>query len=85
MDRQTADNLKSRKRMFSLWKKQNGLCPVCQQRINEQTKWHKHHIIQKIDGGKDTIENIILLHPNCHRQVHSLKLNVKKPDSEKGL
>ena len=85
LDKQTAESLKSRKRMFSLWKKQNGLCPVCQQRINEQTKWHKHHILHKVDGGKETLNNLVLLHPNCHRQVHSLKLKVKKPDSEKSL
>jgi len=47
LDKQTAENLKYRKRMFSLWKKQDGLCLVCQQRITEQTKWHKHHTIWK--------------------------------------
>ncbi|QTA83154.1 Uncharacterized protein dnl_55480 [Desulfonema limicola] len=35
LDKQTAENLKYRKRMFSLWKKQNGLCLVCKQRITE--------------------------------------------------
>jgi RNA-directed DNA polymerase len=84
-DKQTAENLKYRKRMFSLWKKQNGLCPVCRQRINEQTGWHKHRTIWKVDGGRDTPDNPVLLHPNCHRQLHSLKLKVKKPDSERGL
>ncbi|WP_207692597.1 group II intron reverse transcriptase/maturase [Desulfonema limicola] len=85
LDKQTAENLKYRKRMFSLWKKQNGLCLVCKQRITEQTKWHKHHTIWKVDGGRDTLDNLVLLHPNCHRQLHSLKLKVKKPDSERGL
>lgn len=85
LNKQTAENLKSRGRMFSLWKKQNGICPVCQQKIDDVTKWHKHHITWKVHGGKNTLDNLVLLHPNCHRQVHSLKLKVKKPDSKKGL
>nr|WP_207682213.1 group II intron maturase-specific domain-containing protein [Desulfonema magnum] len=80
LNRQAAENLKDRGRMFSLWKKQNGICPVCQQRTDDRTKWHKHHIRWKVHGGKDTLDNLVLLHPNCHRQVHSLKLKVEKPD-----
>ncbi|MDM8517237.1 HNH endonuclease signature motif containing protein [Desulfobacterales bacterium HSG16] len=81
LNKQAAENLKGRGRMFSLWKKQNGKCPVCQQRIDDETKWHQHHITWKVHGGKDTLGNLVLLHPNCHRQVHSLKLEVKRPDS----
>ena len=81
LNKQASENLKDRGRMFSLWKKQNGICPVCQQRINDETKWHKHHIIWRVHGGKDTFDNLVLLHPNCHRQVHSLKLEVKRPGS----
>ena len=44
LNKQASDNLKGRGRMFSLWKKQNGICPVCQQRIDDETKWHKHHM-----------------------------------------
>jgi RNA-directed DNA polymerase len=81
----TAQNSKGRGRTFSLRKEQKGLCPVCRQRIDENTKWHSHHIIQKVYGGKDTLDNLVLLHPNCHRQVHSLKSKVEKPDFQKGL
>ena len=81
LNKQAAENLKGQGRIFSLWKKQNGKCPVCQNRIDDKTKWHKHHITWKVHGGKDTLDNLVLLHPNCHRQVHSLKLKVKTPDS----
>jgi 5-methylcytosine-specific restriction endonuclease McrA len=33
--------------------------------------WHLHHIIWKVAGGSDRLDNLALLHPNCHRQVHS--------------
>lgn len=30
-----------------------------------------HHIIPKKDGGKDTLDNITPICPNCHRMVHN--------------
>jgi len=38
----------------------------------------------KADGGADRRENRVLLHPNCHRQVHSQRLSVVKPRPVKG-
>ena len=35
-------------------------------------------------GGDDTISNLVLLHPNCHRQVHSAGLVVEKAASREG-
>ena len=29
-----------------------------------------HHIVQRILGGKETLDNLVLLHPNCHTSVH---------------
>jgi 5-methylcytosine-specific restriction endonuclease McrA len=26
-----------------------------------------------VHGGSDRLDNLVLLHPNCHRQVHSLR------------
>jgi RNA-directed DNA polymerase len=53
--------------------------------ITEITEWHRHHIVWRANGGKDTTENLVLLHPECHRQVHSQKLEVVKPRLEKGV
>lgn len=76
MDRKVAETLKERGRVFRLWQEQNGICPVCRQKLTDQTDGHKHHIQWKVHGGNDTNDNLVLLHPNCHRQVHSLKLKV---------
>jgi hypothetical protein len=35
-------------------------------------------------GGDDTVENLVLLHPNCHRQVHREGLVVEKSASREG-
>lgn len=60
-----------RKRLVTLWKIQNGNCPQCGQKITKESGWHMHHIIQRVYGGTDNLSNLVLLHPNCHRQVHS--------------
>jgi 5-methylcytosine-specific restriction endonuclease McrA len=30
-----------------------------------------HHIIYRVMGGPDTMDNLMLLHPDCHRQLHA--------------
>ncbi len=75
------DTLKGRRQLRRLWIEQDGLCPVCQQKIAELTGWHNHHIVWRSHGGTDTIDNRVLLHPTCHRQVHALGLSLVKPRS----
>ncbi len=50
---------------------QEGKCPVCQMEITNGEEIHLHHKIRKKDGGTNNIENLILLHRTCHRQIHS--------------
>ena len=33
--------------------------------------WNIHHRIKKVLGGGDGLTNLLLLHPNCHRQLHA--------------
>jgi RNA-directed DNA polymerase len=77
--------LKGRRQLLTLYQEQEGICPLCQRKITEITEWHRHHIIWKSNGGKDITANLMLLHPACHRQVHSLKLEVVKPCPAKGV
>jgi RNA-directed DNA polymerase len=73
------DNLKGRRQLLRLWKEQDGLCPLCSQKITKLTGWYNHHIVWRTNGGPDKAENRVILHPNCHHQVHSLGLTVVKP------
>jgi len=77
--------LLGRRRLRYLWREQKGICPVCQQKITLLTGWHSHHIVRKVLGGSDSVENRVLLHPNCHRQVHVLGLTVAKPRPAQGV
>jgi len=73
-----ASDLKGRRQLRYLWQEQNGLCPVCQQKITQVTGWHSHHIVRRVDGGGDGLSNQLLLHPACHSKVHSLGIQVDK-------
>jgi RNA-directed DNA polymerase len=79
LDVQMCAALKGRRWLQHLWKEQSGLCPLCQQKITKITGWHSHHILWRSKGGSDGTENRVLLHPNCHQQVHSQSLHVEKP------
>jgi RNA-directed DNA polymerase len=80
-----ADDLTGRRALLALWKEQHGLCPVCAQRITTLTGWHNHHIVWRTHGGSDNADNRVLLHPTCHRQVHSQRLDVVKPRPALGV
>jgi RNA-directed DNA polymerase len=71
--------LHGRRQLIRLWKEQNGICPVCRQKITKLTGWHNHHIMWRSLGGPDTADNRVLLHPNCHAKVHSQNVSVEKP------
>lgn len=79
------NNLKGRRQLLYLWKQQEGQCPLCRQKITKLTGWNNHHIVRRTDGGSDKADNRVLLHPNCHRKVHSQKLSVAKPRSERNV
>ena len=65
------ENLRGRTKLTCLWHAQEGRCPNCGEPISKETGWNIHLILPKAQGGKDILTNLVLLHPNCHRQVHS--------------
>jgi RNA-directed DNA polymerase len=70
---------------FTLWMQQRGVCPICVQMITELQGCDNHHIIKRVEGGSDGPANRILVHPNCHRQIHSQGLTVVKPRPATGV
>lgn len=80
----TEDNLRGKRMLAYLWCEQNGICPVCSQPITKMTGWHNHHIVYKTLGGTDNADNRLLVHPNCHTQIHAKGLSVTKPRPSQG-
>ncbi|WP_409260160.1 HNH endonuclease signature motif containing protein [Paraburkholderia sp. MM5384-R2] len=71
-----ANALSGRGKLIRLWLDQDRACIVCQQRITAVTGWHVHHIVRRVDGGSDAWSNLVMVHPDCHRQIHSRGLTV---------
>ncbi len=74
-------NRKGRRPLLALWKQPDGLCPLCHHKITQLTGWHNHHVVWRTHGGSETADNRVLLHPDCHRQVHSQTLDGARPRS----
>ncbi len=76
---QMEEDLQGRRKLVQLWMEQKGRCPMCDQQITKATGWNLHHLHGRVKGGTEVRANLVLLHPNCHRQVHSRNITVVKP------
>lgn len=73
------NNVRYSKQVATLFMQQQGLCGHCNNEMDMDTGWHDHHIEYRVAGGSDALQNRVLLHPNCHTQVHSQNLKIVKP------
>ncbi|TAM54652.1 MAG: group II intron reverse transcriptase/maturase [Paraburkholderia sp.] len=71
-------SMRYRKQWASLYMSQRGLCAHCRYPVTEETGWHDHHLEYRVNGGSDALSNRVLLHPDCHLQVHAGKIAVTK-------
>jgi RNA-directed DNA polymerase len=82
---QLAQTRTGRGRIEFLWKEQEGRCVVCGQPLRTaEEDCHIHHRIWRSRGGPDTIDNLELLHVNCHRQIHVQERLTKPAASREG-
>ena len=58
-------------------KPQQGRCPLCRQRIQFDEEIELHH--QDGNHHHNRPVNLVLLHPNCHRQVHYAPDSITEP------
>ena len=68
---QMKDSLIGYDKLLRLWFNQDGICLQCSQKITRDTGWNLHHRVRVVDGGDDSMTNLILLHPVCHQQLHA--------------
>jgi RNA-directed DNA polymerase len=66
-----AHTLSGLKSLLYLWRIQRGKCAACGDPITRETGWHNHYVVSKVLGGSAGASNRQLLHPECHRQLHS--------------
>jgi RNA-directed DNA polymerase len=72
-DKRNLTGLSPRKKF--LYKKQAGICPHCKSKftLGSNESLETHHLIRKDKGGKDRNTNVVLLHDQCHKQIHQLE------------
>lgn len=58
-------------------KKQNFVCPVCSQSLLNGEELHIHHILPREAGGEEKYSNLLLVHEDCHIQIHSSTYRAK--------
>jgi RNA-directed DNA polymerase len=76
INRSTEGSMRYRKQWVSLFMSQSGRCGCAPA---QETGWHDHHLEYRMHGGSDALSNRVLLHPDCHRQVHAGKIALTKP------
>lgn len=76
LDFKMLNSMVGRRKLIGLWLSQEEKCPNCDEPITQGTGWHVHHVIWRSRGGSDGCSNLVMLHPNCHRQIHAKEQSV---------
>ena len=66
-----SDKLGYRSQVLSLYRRQDGNCAYCGAPISWVSGWHDHHVVYRTHGGSNALDNRVLVHPNCHAQIHT--------------
>lgn len=82
---QMKESLGGKNKLLFLWYMQEGICPNCSEKITKETGWNLHYLQRKTDGGKSNVFNLMIVHPKCHRQMHSREKKVAAGSSETGF
>lgn len=82
---QMKESLRGKNQLLFLWYAQEGICLNCNERITQDTGWNVHYIQHKTDGGKNRVTNLMLVHPNCHRQIHNREKKITAGSGQTGL
>jgi RNA-directed DNA polymerase len=60
------------RKVLTLWNRQEGICPWCKGELGDDCDtFQLHHQVFTCHGGKDTLDNLQLMHDVCHRQLHA--------------
>lgn len=75
LERVWKDSMQGKRTLLMFWLRQQQCCAMCRHKITKETGWNIHHIVERVKGGGDELSNLVLLHPNCHRQIHAQQGN----------
>lgn len=58
---------RGRRKIYSVWLRQDGMCPTCHEAITKGTPWDVRYIVKRTEGGSDASSNLRIHHLNCRR------------------
>ena len=67
-------NIEYNDNLLSLYSAQKGKCKICGQEL-ELEEIYCHYIIPKELGGTDEYKNLIIVHTDIHKAIHSTDEN----------
>jgi len=79
-----AATIAGRDLLAALYERQGGRCRHCGDRLTAAEGWQVHHRHWRVYGGDDSLDNLELLHENCHHQIHSRRMETKQAASCEG-
>lgn len=66
------------KRVVILLREQKGKCTYCHSYLASGDKMEIDHIIPKAKGGKNTLDNLQLLHGHCHDAKSKIEVSQER-------
>jgi RNA-directed DNA polymerase len=79
-----AATIAGRELLSTLYERQGGRCVQCGRLFLAPEEWHVHHRHWRVYGGDDSLDNLELLHENCHHQKHSRRMGTKQAAFREG-
>jgi len=71
-----SDERKWNKIEQKLFQRQNGICTLCKAKLENPV--NIHHIKAIKDGGDNSLNNLLLIHTECHNQLHYQQIQKQK-------
>lgn len=62
---------RGRSKLYRVWRRQDGLCSVCQRPVTKDTPWQPRHILTRENGGTDAVVNLEIHHMRCLKDKNS--------------
>jgi RNA-directed DNA polymerase len=72
-----AATIAGRELLTALYEQQGGRCVQCGALFTGPEQGQVHHRHGRVYGGDDSLDNLELLHENCHRQKHRRRMETK--------
>jgi RNA-directed DNA polymerase len=79
-----AATIAGRDLLTALYTRQEGHCVQCGDGFTDAETWQVHHRHGRVYGGDDSLDNLELLHENCHHQKHNHRMETKQAAFREG-